>query len=135
MLIRRALPADIPEVDRIQRASAGAAHWPPTDYLSYDCMVAESGGAIAGFLVSRAIAGEREIFNLAVDPAMRRQGIAEALLRRELSAAASVWFLEVRASNMGARRLYAKIGFRELAIRRGYYDEPSEDAIVMRFFS
>jgi ribosomal protein S18 acetylase RimI-like enzyme len=36
---------------------------------------------------------------------------------------------------MGARRLYAKIGFRELAIRRGYYDEPSEDAIVMRFFS
>jgi ribosomal-protein-alanine N-acetyltransferase len=134
--IRPARLADLAAIAAIQAASPEAAHWNPADYLTHDCRVADVASCVAGFIVTREVApGEREILNLAVDPAERRTGIARGLLRDALARAKGAWFLEVRASNSAAIRLYESAGFHCAGRRPKYYYEPSEDAIVMRFFS
>lgn len=78
-----------------------------------------------------------DIVNLAVAPHSRRRGLGRALLRSVLDHAAGAGvesvFLEVRESHTGARRLYEGAGFRESQRRRGFYLDPVEDAILMRF--
>ncbi len=79
---------------------------------------------------------EAELLNLAVAPSVRGKGIGSALLERA-SADARRWgakarFLEGRASNDDARRLYAKAGFEEVGRRRSYYRRPLEDALILR---
>jgi ribosomal-protein-alanine N-acetyltransferase len=89
-----------------------------------------------GFLVTRTlVAGEREILNLAVAPDFRRKGVARALLDRALEAFCGEVFLEVRESNGVAKKFYKSLGFKELSKRKGYYDNPPETAIVMKFHS
>jgi [ribosomal protein S18]-alanine N-acetyltransferase len=127
-VIRPATPADLPRIAEIQIQSPSAAAWPVADYLAHSFLVAEDGGQLAGFLVWRDIAGESEILNLAVDPSFRRRGIAAALLA---ALPPQRVFLEVRASNLPARRLYEKAGFRAISVRRAYYHDPPEDGIVM----
>lgn len=132
ILIRPANAADLPAIAAIQ----GDSGWPPESYLTYDCRVAVSGGAVAGFLVSRETApGEREILNLAVDAAQRRRGIGKNLLESELARAGGSYFLEVRESNVAAINLYRSIGFRVIGRRPDYYLDPPEAAIVMTIFS
>jgi len=96
-------------------------------------LVCTTGGEIAGYIVAWRIEDELHIANLAVHPARRRKGIADSLLRRVLEAESDArWIgLEVRASNAPARALYRKFGFREAGIRKGYYADKGEDAIVM----
>jgi ribosomal-protein-alanine N-acetyltransferase len=131
--LRTAMETDLPEIDRIQRTAPEASQWNPADYLEHTCIVAETDDAVAGFLVTRETApGETEILNMAVDPAMRQRGIGKKLLAAALGGAV---FLEVRDSNAPARALYESVGFRIVGRRRGYYEKPLEDAIVMRFFS
>jgi len=134
--IRTARLADLAAIAAIQDASPEAAQWNPADYLKHDCRVCEVKSCVAGFLATRLVGpGEREILNLAVDPAERRCGVARGLLGDALARDKCKWFLEVRASNTAAIRLYESAGF-ELAGRRpDYYREPVEEAIVMRFFS
>ena len=87
-------------------------------------------------MVSRATApGEREILNLAVEPSLRRRGVARRLLEEVLSREEGTWFLEVRESNAAAIRLYEGLGFRPMGLRKNYYNDPSESGIVMRFLS
>jgi len=134
--IRTARFTDLGPLAAIQAASPEAAQWNPLDYLKYDCRVADVESCVAGFLVFREVApDEREILNLAVDPAERRKGIAGRLLSEVLAVAKGTWFLEVRASNAAALQLYESAGFHRAGRRRNYYYEPAEDAIVMRFFS
>lgn len=136
IVIRPARFTDLAGIAAIQDASPEAVHWTPTDYLKHDCRVCDLNSCIAGFLVTRQIGpGEREILNLAVDPAERRTGIARRLLEDALGSAHSAWFLEVRASNAAAIRLYESLGFQRTGSRKNYYYEPAEDAIVMRFVS
>jgi ribosomal-protein-alanine acetyltransferase len=131
-VIRPAAGDDLSALAAIQ----GGSGWPVEDYLQYDCRVAVRHGKIAGFLVSREIApGEREILNLAVDPAQRRRGIGKNLMKDEISRFRGSWFLEVRESNAAAVKLYCGIGFRPTGRRPDYYAEPPEAAIVMTFFS
>lgn len=135
MEIRSATPLDLAAIGVIQAASPEAAQWDVVQYLAYDCTVAIVESAVAGFLISRSLAGEREILNIAVSPSFRRRGIAAVLLDHELRRPAEAWFLEVRPSNTAACRLYRKAGFVEAGTRPGYYDSPPEPAIVMRKFS
>ena len=137
-VIREATPDDLPTLIDIERASFSHPHWKPEDFLAYNCTVAEVDGHIVGFLVSReAFAGdngnppEREILNLAVAPAHRRAGIATLLLNHELSGK-TIYFLEVRESNLAAQQLYRKMGFFEVGRRSEYYEMPRERAIVMK---
>lgn len=136
MIIRPPNSEDLDRIEAIQAASPEAAQWDPSGYLQYECQVAVREGKLAGFLVARQVApGEHEILNLAVDPAARRAGVARALLREALARSPGAWFLEVRASNKAAIQLYESAGFRRAGRRAQYYLQPTEDAIVMRFFS
>ena len=95
-----------------------------------------TGSDIVGHAVIWWAADEAELATLAVGPAFRRQGIAGVLLDRlihEISTQGvrSV-FLEVRASNQAALALYLGRGFREVGLRKHYYDHPREDARVLQ---
>lgn len=94
------------------------------------------GSTLCGYVIASGVCEEGEIANLAVSPARRRQGIGARLLCAVLGAlrrqGVQTVFLEVRASNTAARRLYEKYGFTEIGTRRGYYSAPREDAVVMR---
>lgn len=98
---------------------------------------ARTSRGTVGTALLRAVAGEGELLRIAVHPDARRQGIGHALLGAVLSAGADACplgvFLEVRASNVAARRLYASEGFIDHGRRRDYYDAPREDAILMRW--
>jgi len=97
---------------------------------------AEEGERVAGYILGRFAADEMEITNLAVHPELRRRGIARALLwhlvERVRSRGIKKIFLEVRENNKPAIRLYEKFGFKKVGIRRGYYVDTGEDALVMR---
>jgi ribosomal-protein-alanine acetyltransferase len=130
MRIRPGTEADLPFIRAIQEASLSAAQWDPG---GDNLLVAESGDAVVGFLLWQAVASdEAEILNLAVQPAFRRQGIALELLK---GLSMPRIFLEVRESNHAARALYLRAGFEECGLRKKYYDNPSEDGIVMRLQS
>lgn len=81
---------------------------------------------------------EVHIVTLATHPAWRRQGLSERLLLQMLarcrSEGARLVTLEVRMSNRPAQQLYAKLGFREVGVRRGYYHDNGEDALLMTLF-
>ena len=99
--------------------------------------VAENG-AVLGYVGMMFVLDEGYISNVAVAPAYRRQGVADALIsalmtRAEELALAFVT-LEVRAGNEPAKSLYAKHGFVPVSRRKNYYDLPKEDAILMTRF-
>ncbi len=90
---------------------------------------------IAGFIIFWLVEDEMHILNLAVLPGLRRQGIAKQLVLTAIRLAGSKGakraFLEVRASNAAAQKLYSDLGFSGTSVRRDYYDSPVEDAVVM----
>jgi ribosomal-protein-alanine N-acetyltransferase len=92
-------------------------------------------GKLLGYLIISRYVDAWHVMNVAVLPEQRRRGIASALLKRlfELtgSDARRGYTLEVRVSNTGAIRLYERLGFRSRGIRRGYYTDNREDALVM----
>ena len=136
LLIRPVREMDLARIQEIQSSSPEASQWPPRDYLSYDCRVAEENGSVLGFAVSRQIAPEEsEILNMAVDPSRRRQGIGQHLLGDLLAQHPGQFSLEVRESNEPALRFYEQAGFRAITKRLQYYSNPVEAAIVMKLHS
>ena len=99
--------------------------------------LALEGGLVVGGALARVVAGEAEVLRIAVRPAHRRHGVGRQLLRHVLSALADACpegiHLEVRASNVAARHLYAREGFVEQGRRRDYYQAPREDAVLMHW--
>src|SRR6266480_2374202 len=93
------------------------------------------GKGIAGFIVARVAADEMHVNNVAVRTEFRRQGLAAQLLRTVLEcgrhAGARMAFLEVRAGNKAAQKLYHRCGFEASGRRRRYYSNPVEDALLM----
>ncbi len=92
-------------------------------------------GTVAGICGLKIIAGTGEISNVGVLPAMRGRQIGRRMLERLLDDAAREevfsFTLEVRASNTPAISLYEKLGFRTEGVRKGFYDRPKEDALIM----
>ena len=90
---------------------------------------------VVGYIVFWLIEDEMHILNLAVAHAFRRKGIARSLvmaaIRRAYTKGAGRAFLEVRASNEAAQKLYSNLGFTGTSMRRDYYDAPLEDAVIM----
>lgn len=96
----------------------------------------ESGGQyVVGFVGMWIMADEAHIINIAVRDSYRRRGIGELLLISAIDLAielrARILTLEVRASNWAAKALYQRYGFKEVGLRRGYYADNREDAILM----
>ncbi len=119
-------------------AVAGTAHWTSEQYgklvSSGVVLVAEEAGRFCGFVCAQAAAGVWEIENVVVDAGVLRRGIASELvhelIQRAQNEAAPAILLEVRESNLPARRLYEKHGFLVVGRRRAYYRDPVEDAIL-----
>jgi len=136
--IRSAVLADVPAILAIEQAAPTAAHWSAEQYKSRleggALLVAESDRKVCGFLCARVAAGEWEIENVVVAEASLRRGAADQLMQtligRAAEGAASRLLLEVRESNLPARRLYEKHGFREVGRRPRYYRDPLDDAIL-----
>ncbi len=102
-----------------------------------DAIVAvdEPGGAVAGYAICWTVGEESHLLNIAVRPDVRSRGIGRSLLRecirRSTVAGGRRIILEVRPTNREAIRLYETEGFRYVGIRRGYYTDTGEDAVVL----
>lgn len=99
-------------------------------------IVAIVDGEVVGYVGSQTVLNEADMMNLAVQPQHRRQGIAEGLVQKLISALkdrqAVSLTLEVRVSNEAAITLYQKIGFSQVGRRPSYYRKPKEDALILR---
>ena len=145
MSIRTATAADIPHMRGLEQQADTAAHWAEREYHvlfapEAPCritLIADHEGRVAGFLIARADLDEWEIENVVVAQASRRLGIGSALveelLHQAAAAKATSVLLEVRESNVAARRLYERLGFQEVGRRPGYYVLPAEDALLFKF--
>ena len=106
-----------------------------TSRLSF-WLVAVEDGKVVGYIGSQSVLGEADMMNVAVHPQHRRRGIAEALvnaLSQNLKQRDNVCLtLEVRASNDPAIALYEKLGFTQVGLRKNYYRNPKEDALILR---
>ncbi len=100
-----------------------------------ETLALEDGGVVAGFAIYHVSFEEAELYNIAVRPDFRRRGAGRALLAAVLERArakgAERMFLEVRKSNAAAVELYRSAGFSVCGERRGYYENPREDAVLM----
>ena len=95
-------------------------------------LVALDGETVVGYVGSQTVLQEADMMNIAVADSYRRRGIARMLVEeliRQLDAYQLT--LEVRASNAGAIALYEELGFETAGVRKGFYQNPHEDALVM----
>jgi [ribosomal protein S18]-alanine N-acetyltransferase len=133
--------ADLDEVIVVERA-VYSHPWTRGNFADslaagYTCRVLRLGGALLGYFVLMAAAGEAHLLNLSVSGAHQRRGHGAMLLREAMALARSLGarslFLEVRPSNRGGQALYTRFGFRKVGIRRGYYPAffGREDALVL----
>jgi len=132
---------DVAAVRAIEQASFSTP-WPDDAYRSElqsnrlaTYVVARLGAEVVGFGGLWVMVDEAHITTFAVHPAWRRRGVGERLLLALLDAAiaqrAREATLEVRLSNLAARRLYEKYGFRPVGVRPRYYSDDGEDALIM----
>ena len=142
--LRRLGLSDLKEIEEIERSSYPTP-WSRSMFAgelakpSSICLGAFEGdvedGKLCGYLVVSRYVDAWHVMNIAVDPEQRGRGIATMLLERlfELTAddARRGYTLEVRVSNVTAIGLYEKLGFDSRGIRRGYYTDNREDALIM----
>ena len=96
-------------------------------------LVAVEDGTVLGYVGSQTVLEEADMMNIAVEESARRRGIARTLVEelvRQLPAYCLT--LEVRASNAPAIALYDSLGFAQVGLRRNYYRNPREDALILR---
>jgi ribosomal-protein-alanine N-acetyltransferase len=136
--IRRLAYSDLPRVVAVERRSFPTP-WSLSMFVlelskpSGICLAAVTGKDLRGFLICSRYDEAWHLMNLAVDPEVRRHGIARALLDGMIDRAGAQanYTLEVRVSNAPALALYESYGFRSVGTRPRYYSDTGEDAIIM----
>lgn len=141
--LRLMTPDDVPEVMSVERASYSAG-WPATAFereLTQNAMArylvlrSSLGGPVVGFGGLWLMVDEAHIVTVAIVPSERRQGLGAIIVYGLVSLAIAQQMalatLEVRVSNEAARALYAKYGFYEVGLRKRYYSDNHEDAVIM----
>ena len=137
--IRHLSYADLPQVIAIERR-AFPTPWSLAMFVlelskpSGICLAALREGRIVGYLICSRYDTVWHVMNVAVDDRMRREGIATTLLGHLFERAdepGEQYTLEVRMSNAPAIALYERFGFRSAGLRRGYYHDNKEDAVIM----
>ncbi|HXA86286.1 MAG TPA: ribosomal protein S18-alanine N-acetyltransferase [Candidatus Dormibacteraeota bacterium] len=144
--VRPAEPPDLPRLVEIASHSVTAAQWNQAEYQKLfaadqpqlrTALVMEQDGSVAGFIIGRQADEEWEIENIAVTGSARRCGLGSRLVGELLdlvrSRGGTSVFLEVRESNRAARSLYEKWAFIEVGRRKMYYQNPAEDALILKF--
>jgi len=134
--------SDIAKVLRVEHASFPSP-WSEDSFraelrdpeLSYPLILEDIDGTFCGYAIFHHIIDEIHLVNIAVAPEQRRKGYADKLVRTVLHLGEALggrfFTLEVRASNHAAQALYLKHGFHSVALRKGYYQDEGEDALVM----
>ncbi len=140
MEIRKMLESDLEEVNAIEQ-NTFSDPWSLEDFqsvlkdLNNEYLVASSEGQVIGYCGYWGVAGEGDIYNVAVKEEHRGQRVGYLLLTELLAIAKSRGItsltLEVRQSNEPAIRLYQSLGFEQTAIRKDFYTKPKEDAVIM----
>jgi [ribosomal protein S18]-alanine N-acetyltransferase len=143
LTIRPLSYGDLPHVVALERR-AFSTPWSPAMFVlelsksSSICLGTFPGDgrrarSLVGYLFVSRYADVWHLMNIAVDPPLRRRGIASALLAELVGriGAAEPITLEVRPSNAGAIALYERFGFRAAGLRPGYYRDTGEDAVIM----
>lgn len=139
--IRRMVPTDLDAVVAIER-EVFLFPWTRGNFgdsieSGYHCLILEQGGEVLGYGVMTIGAEEAHLLTLSIAAGSQRKGWGERLLREFIRIAnerlARTMFLDVRESNRAAARLYERLGFRQIAKRRGYYPAMGgrEDSLVM----
>ena len=104
---------------------------------NYIVMIAKETDALLGYCVLLCTGEEADITNVCTAPAARGKGVATGMLTALMDAGKSrgvtEFFLEVREGNVPARSLYTKLGFEEIGLRKNYYEEPKEHAVLMKY--
>jgi ribosomal-protein-alanine N-acetyltransferase len=140
LIIRNIQEEDLPAILEIEKISF-TAPWSEQDFLNeiYKknalSKVAVFDGNVIGYICVNYRLHESHILNLAVHPDFRRQGVATILMAevtKELQKRGCAFmYLKVRVSSTGTQRFYELLGFKVESIRKKYYDNPDEDALVM----
>ena len=103
---------------------------------NYIVIIAKDADALLGYCVLLCTGEEADITNVCTAPKARGKGVATGMLTALMEAGKSrgvtEFFLEVRESNAPARSLYTKLGFEEIGLRKNYYEEPKEHAVLMK---
>jgi ribosomal-protein-alanine N-acetyltransferase len=139
--LRRLELGDLDAIERIERASYPTP-WSRSMFASelakpssLSLGAVDDTGALVGYLVLSRYVDAWHVMNVAVAPDRRREGVASALLRQLLDETKDDvqrgYTLEVRVSNVGAISLYEGFGFKPKGVRRGYYTDNREDALIM----
>jgi ribosomal-protein-alanine N-acetyltransferase len=139
--IRKMTEADVPTVVALDQISFSLP-WPERSFRfevssnpASRCWVAEVDGRVVGMIVAWLFVDEAHIATIATHPDFRRQGIAQKLLTHTLrytyDEGAVSSFLEVRESNLAAQEMYRKFGYENTGLRKRYYKDNDEDAILM----
>jgi ribosomal-protein-alanine N-acetyltransferase len=138
--VRSLRPSDLDAVERIERGSYPTP-WSRSMFAgelakpSSVCLGAFQGADMLGYLIVARYVDAWHIMNVAVDEGFRGRGIAHGMLERlfELTVGdvERGYTLEVRVSNETAIDLYKRLGFVETGVRRGYYTDNREDALIM----
>lgn len=140
MIIRSMTEADLAEVCTMEQETFSEP-WSEEDFCNAlkdeknVYLAAEMDGKVVGYCGCWGIAGEGDIYNVAVNKNYRRQQIGITLLKKliELSIERGItaFTLEVRGSNEPAIRLYEALGFKQAGVRKDFYSKPKEDAVIM----
>jgi ribosomal-protein-alanine N-acetyltransferase len=142
--LRRATSEDIEEIYGLEE-SCFPTPWAKADMLKdlrenllSTYMIAETAGEVIGYAALWTVLDEGHVLNVAMRPDMRGQGIATMMLSSLLEAGrekgAKSFTLEVRPSNESAIALYEKFGFKTVGVRKEYYADNKEDALIMWLF-
>ena len=140
MDFRRSIPADATGIAELEDLIFSDA-WSYRDVQDLICteggmcFTAVEDGKVIAYVIGRLIAPEGEIYRVAVAPHKRQRGIGYRLLDYAVKTSKGQGlerlFLEVRSRNIPARKLYTAYGFKEIGIRKNYYKNPQDDAIIM----
>ncbi len=138
--LRLMTPDDLAQVFAIEQVSHPSP-WPmkglQESLQNHVAYVLEQDGAVIGFAFVQRILDEAHLLDIAIAPSHRGKGLGRELLRQLMDeilvSGVTIWFLEVRVSNVTAISLYQSLGYNELSLRRNYYDGPDgkEDALLM----
>jgi len=143
LMLRRATVSDVVDVAALERqcysdpwASTAFAALPENPAVFFAVARLGTDGPLAGYVIAWHVLDEAELANLAVEPGSRRMGIGaqlvDAMILDATQRAARRIYLEVRESNVAARRLYSSRNFVEVGRRKKYYRSPEEDALILR---
>ena len=141
MIITKMLQCHVPQIAELEKLCFNDP-WSENSIASeldnrLSCwLVAIADDKVVGYVGSQTVLGETDMMNIAIHPDYRKQGIATELISALIEAlnerGSHSLMLEVRASNEPAKSLYLKMGFDVVGIRKNYYRNPREDALILR---